>query len=242
LNKPNSRHEPRRKHTPATGGAAHPAAALYLDLAADGAELGGSQRSLPRRAMMLAGASLLLLGAPLSFATSAFGATPDASQAVLVKAAGPDGDDDDDARSGSGDDDDDDESVDGVTDGDSANSVSEQSAATDGVSTGDGVSEASVSADGTDGDAGPSTLGKTLAAADAATGVETQGNTDRGGQDTGLSTRGETDLGDKTGATEQTQGTGKETRGATDRPGIDTGVSTAGDSELADNTGPTERR
>ncbi len=75
----------------------------------------------------------------------------------------------------------------------------------------------------------------------AGTGRETQGNTDRGGQDTGKSTVGETDGRDGTGATEQTEGTGRETQGNTDRGGQDTGVSTVGETDGRDGTGATEQ-
>ncbi len=65
---------------------------------------------------------------------------------------------------------------------------------------------------------------------DRGTGAETQGNTDRGGQDTGKSTRGETEGRDGTGATERTQGTGRETAGNSDN-GQPTGANTRGDTD-----------
>jgi hypothetical protein len=62
------------------------------------------------------------------------------------------------------------------------------------------------------------------------TGKETQGNTDRGGQDTGKSTRGETDGRDGTGKSERTEGTGVETKGDSD-DGQNTGTKTRGDTD-----------
>jgi hypothetical protein len=82
--------------------------------------------------------------------------------------------------------------------------------------------DADASGDGTGGGTGTNSNG--------GTGAETQGNTDRGGQNTGKSTLGETDGQDGTGKSERTQGTGAETQGDSD-DGQNTGVKTAGDTD-----------
>lgn len=183
----------------ATDRSSHPAASVYLGLAADGAELDTDQRSRSRKALVLAGATLLLAAAPLNFAASAQGAGKGPQQGVLVKAAGDDDDDDD--RGG----------PDTATGGDdtapTADTAKGETDQTAGDTTdGDGIDTVTAQAlsnDGTRGDGVEATLGVTSAARDAATGVETIGPTDRPGLNTGVSTRGETDPGDNTGKTER---------------------------------------
>jgi cytoskeletal protein RodZ len=146
---------------------------LYQTLAADGAATGGDQLSLSRKLFVLLLASLLLIAAPLAWASSAAGAKgpDDAPQAVLVKSQ----DDDDDDQ-----DEDDDE-----TDTDD-----EEATGGDDSDTGTGTGKQ------TRGDTSESSDDKTGRETQAK-------NTDRAGNHTGVSTRGETDPGDKTGKTER---------------------------------------
>ncbi len=149
-----------------------PAPAVFLTLSADTVE-DGDQRSLARKAFMVAAALLVLVSAPLFWAGAAQGSGGDAPDAVINKpiaTASDDDDDDDDTSSGRG-----------------------------GTGGRDGTATDNTGGDRND----TNTRGNTGAATDRKTGRETAGKTDRGGLKTGKSTRGETDPGDKTGKTER---------------------------------------
>jgi hypothetical protein len=151
-----------------------PAANLFLDLAADGAE-SEDQRSLSRRTLAFIAAAVLMISVPLMWA-----ANDQRADATPVKQTAVASDDDDDDESGSGDDDDEETGVEtmGNTDVGGQDTGKSTQGETD----------------------GPDGTGQTEAT--EGTGAETQGNTDQGVSMTGAQTNGETDGQDGTGQTE----------------------------------------
>lgn len=165
----------------------HAAPRLFQTIAADGAMTEGDQLSRTRKLFILFITGLLLMAAPLGWASSAAGSSgsDNGPEAVLVKSS------DDDLREQDGDNDDDDGDNDDNDDGTDPNT-----GATD---------KGKVTAgDDDDTGTGNGTRGQTGQAEDQKTGKETGAqNTDRPGLDTGVSTKGETDPGDHTGKTER---------------------------------------
>jgi cytoskeletal protein RodZ len=146
---------------------------LFQTLAADGTTAARDQLSRSRKLFVLVLAGLLLIAAPLAWASSAAGANgpDDVPQAVLVKSQGADDDDDDQ---------DDDDTTNDTDD--------EEATAGDDGDTGNGTGTRGDTSETTDAATGKETQAN---------------KTDRAGNHTGVSTRGETDPGDKTGKTER---------------------------------------